>query len=147
MRNEETKRDKRETVQITKSTKELGIIAVAGGGQDVVSDNMANGTPSKNINNVKANWVVGFEEANIFLGTNITGFKVGDSILLGQALFGHVLSLEVEEDEPAQEQGEASAEADDKWCVQLSFNAAEAVSFGGGGELGEGGFGPGVEGS
>ena len=41
-----------------KSFEELGIIAVAGSGQDVVSDDVADGTPSEDVDDVEANWVV-----------------------------------------------------------------------------------------
>lgn len=102
---------------------------------------MANGTPSKNINDVEANWVIGFQKANVFLSTNISSFEVGNSILLRQALFGNVFSLEVEEDKPTQEQGEASAEADNKRWVELSFNGTKILSGGGSGDLREGSFG------
>lgn len=72
---------------------------------------MANGTPSKDVHDVEANGVVGFEEANVLLGASVAGFEVGHPVLLRQSLLGHILPLEVEEDEPPQEEGQPRAEA------------------------------------
>lgn len=86
-----------------KSFKELGIIAIARSGQDVVSHYVTNGAPGQNIYNVEANRVIRFEEAHILLGSGVSCLKMGYSILLRQALLGHILSLEVEEHKPPQE--------------------------------------------
>ena len=53
---------------VLKSAEELGVIAVAGGGKDVVSHDVADGAPSQDINDVETNRVVGFEEAYVLLG-------------------------------------------------------------------------------
>lgn len=113
-----------------RSVKELGIIAVAGSGQDVVSNDVANGTPSEDVDDVEANWVVGFEEANVLLGPSVAGLEVREAVLL-RHLLRHVLPLEVEEDEPPQEEGEPCAEAyHQRWVERLCLHNAP---FGGGG--------------
>ncbi len=85
-------------------SEEVGIIAVAGGGEDVVSDDVADGSPGENVNDVETDGVVGFEEADVLLSPRIAGLEVGQSVLLGD-LLGHVLPLEIEEDEAAEEEG------------------------------------------
>lgn len=60
---------------------------------------MANGAPSKNVDDVKADRVIGLEEADILLSPDVTGLEVGLPVLL-RDLLCNVLSLEVEEDEP-----------------------------------------------
>lgn len=83
------------------SAKEVGIITIAGGGQDIVSNNVTNGTPSENINNVKPHRIIRLENSYKLLSPDISSFEVRLSVLLRQALLGHILSLEVEKDEPA----------------------------------------------
>ena len=130
-----------------KSAKECRVIAIASGGQDVVSNNMANGAPSQDINNVESNRVIGFEEADILLGTCITSLKVCEAVLL-RHLLCHVLPLEVEEHKPSQEEGEASAEAYHKGWVEFSSNTTLWNNpFGGGAHFGWWGFGEPCEGS
>lgn len=73
---------------------------------------MSKRTPRKNIDDVESDRVVGFEKADVFLGTFIAGLEVGEPVLL-RHLFGHVFPLEGEEHEPAQEKREAGAQADD----------------------------------
>jgi len=107
-----------------KATWEAGVpvIAIAGCGQDVVGNNMANGSPSKNINNVETNWIIWFQEANIFLGTLISCLKVSQTILL-RHLFCHVLPLEVKEHKPSQKEWYPCAQAYDQWWVKLCFHS------------------------
>ncbi|CAL5392337.1 unnamed protein product [Camellia sinensis] len=132
------------------SSKELGIISIARGSKYIVSNDVSNGTPSQDIDDVEPNWVVGFEETHILFGSRITSFEMGHTVLFGN-LFGHILSLEIEEHEPAQKQGQTSAETDDQRCVQFGFNGAAGSFFGcefdGGYGFGEGewGFGGGSE--
>ena len=115
------------------SAKEARIVAIARSGQDIVSNDVTNRTPSKNIDDVESNRVVRFQEANVFLGTIISGFEVGFAVLL-RNLFGHILSLEVEEDEPTKEEGETSAEAyNDGWAELGSHDGGGRSSSGGGG--------------
>lgn len=91
---------------------------------------MANGTPRQNIHNVEPNRVVGLEKAHVLLCPRIPCFKVRLSILR-RHLFGHVFSLEVEEHEPAQKQGQPCAQTDHYGCTQLSFNPAVELLLGG----------------
>ena len=85
---------------MNESAKEAWIVAIARSGQDIVSNDVTNRTPSKNIHDVESNRVVRFQEAYVLLGTIISRFEVGLPVLL-RHLFSHILSLEVEEDEPA----------------------------------------------
>lgn len=101
--------------------KECRVIAIASGGQDVVSNNMTNGTPSQDINYVESNRVIGFEETDILLGTCVTSLEVCEPVLL-RHLLCHVLPLEVEEHKSPQEEGEASAEAYHKGRVEFSLH-------------------------
>lgn len=102
---------------------------------------MTNRSPSQYINDVEPNWIIRFEEAHVLLGTRVPCFEMGHPVLLGQALFGHVLSLEVEENESAKKQREASAQADDQGGVEFCFDGETGSFFGGGcGEF-DGGFG------
>ncbi|PON88876.1 hypothetical protein TorRG33x02_153910, partial [Trema orientale] len=105
-------------------SKELWIVAVAGRGQDVVSDDVANGAPSQDIDDVEPNRVVGLEQAHVLASSLVSSLVVGHSVLLGQTLFGHVFSLEVEEHESAQEEGQPCAQAYHQRWVQLCFDAA-----------------------
>lgn len=93
------------------SAKELGIIAVAGGGQDVIGDDVADGAPSEDVDDVEADGVIRFQEADILLRSDVAGLKVRHSVLLRKSLFGHVLPLKVEEHEPAQEERQSRAKA------------------------------------
>jgi len=133
-------------MECLKAAKEAGvpIIAIASSGQDVVGDDVADGTPSKNINNVETNWVIWFQKADIFLGTLISGLEMSHSVLL-RHLLRHVFSLEIEEDESTQEEGESSAEADHQKWAQLCFHNQAATAAGddglGSGEPGGGGKG------
>ena len=43
---------------------------------------MINGTPSKEIHDIEANWAIGFEEANVLFGTSVTSLEVGHPVLL-----------------------------------------------------------------
>ncbi|GAB2302696.1 hypothetical protein Dimus_036693 [Dionaea muscipula] len=101
------------------STKEFGVVAVAGGGQDVVSDNVPDGTPREDVYDVEADGVVRLEEADVLLGPGVAGLEVGQPVLLRQPLLRHVLPLEVEEYEPPQEQRQPRAQADHHRRVQL----------------------------
>lgn len=83
------------------SVEEVGVVAVARCGQDVVSHNVTNGTPSEDVDDVEANRVVGFEEADVLFGPGVSRLEVGHAILLRQTLFGHVFPLEAEEHEPS----------------------------------------------
>lgn len=117
-----------------KSVKELGIIAVAGSGQDVVSNDVADGTPSEDVDDVEANRVVGFEEADVLLGPRVTGLEVREAVLL-RHLLRHVLPLEVEEHEPPQEEGQPCAQAyHQRWVQRLCLyhNTPFGVTAGGG---------------
>ncbi|MED6109431.1 hypothetical protein PIB30_033510 [Stylosanthes scabra] len=104
--------------------KETGVVAVAGGGQDVVSNDVAKGTPSQYINKVESHGIVGFEDANILLCTRVTSLEVCDPVLLRQPLLRHVLPLEVEEHEPPQEQRQPCAQAYHQRWAQLSSHAS-----------------------
>lgn len=109
------------------SAKELGIIAVAGGGQDVVGDDVADGAPSEDVDDVEADGVIRFQEADILLSSDVTGLEVRHSVLLRKSLLGHVLPLEVEEDEPAQEERQPRAKAYHHRRVQLRSNRARSL--------------------
>lgn len=106
------------------SFKELGIIAIARGSQDIVSHNVTNRTPSQNIHNVEPNRVIGLEEAHILLSPSVPSLEMCHPVLLRQPLLGHILSLEVEEHKPPKEERETGAQADDQRWVQLSFHNA-----------------------
>lgn len=79
---------------------ELGIVAIARGSKNVVSDDVSNGAPGKNVDDVEPNRVVGLEKADILLGPGVSGLVVCLAILL-RHLLGYILSLEVEEHEPS----------------------------------------------
>ena len=91
---------------------------------------MANRSPSKNIYNIESDGIVGLEQAGDFLGAGISGLEVRLPVLRRQ-LLGHVLSLEIEEDEAAEEEGETRAEADHDRSVELRFDAWSARNGGG----------------
>lgn len=131
-------------------SKEAGVVAIAGGGKNIVGDDVADGAPGEDIDDVESHGVVGFEEADVFLGADVAGFEVGNAVLL-RHLLRHVFPLEVEEHEPAQEQGQPSAQADHHRRVQLRLDAqglpgAQGAAEGGGGGLHGEGVGGLVEG-
>lgn len=103
----------------TAKLEELGIVAIAWRGQDVVSHDVTNGSPGQNVHDIEPNWVVRFEEADVLLGPYIPCLEMALPVLLGQPLFADVLPLEVEEYEPPQKQGHPCAQAYHQRRVQL----------------------------
>ncbi|XBH70683.1 hypothetical protein VPH35_098293 [Triticum aestivum] len=93
------------------SAEEGWVVSVAGGGEDVVGDDVADGAPGEDVDEVEADGVVGLEDARELLGALVAGLEVGLAVLLGD-LLRHVLPLEVEEDEAAHHQRQPRAEAD-----------------------------------
>lgn len=101
------------------STEEFGVIPIARRSQDIVGNNMPNGPPCKDVHYIEAHWIIGLEQASVLLRPGVPGLEMGLPVLLRQPLLRDVLPLEVEEHEPAQEEGEARAEADDEGRAEL----------------------------
>ncbi|MFS7940906.1 hypothetical protein Hanom_Chr05g00469831 [Helianthus anomalus] len=62
--------------------KKVRIITIARGSQNIVSHNMSNGTPCKNINNIKPDRIIRLQKTNILLSPCIPSLKMSDTILL-----------------------------------------------------------------
>ena len=71
------------TYQENQSAKELGIIAVAAGSQDIVSNDMTYGTPSQDVDDVESNRIVRLQEAHVLFSSRVPGLEVGQPVLLG----------------------------------------------------------------
>lgn len=100
-------------------SKEIGIVAVAGGGQDVVGDDVAQRPPREHVDDVEPDRVVGLEQAGVLLRPLVAGLEVRYPVLLRQPLLRHVLALEAEEDEAAEEERQPRAEANHQRRAQL----------------------------
>ncbi|KAF7831217.1 photosystem 1 subunit 5 [Senna tora] len=129
-----------------RSSEEFGVISIARRGQDVVRDDVADGSPGQDVHDVESHGVVGLEEAHVLLGARVSRLEMGQPVLL-RHLLRHVLPLEVEEHEPPHEQRQPRAEADHHRGIQLRLDRETAASArrasggggrGRGGELGEG---------
>jgi hypothetical protein len=112
------KRSSRTRSQEHERSEEVGVVSVAGGGEDVVRDDVAERAPCEDVDEVEADGVVGLEQPGVLLGAHVAGLEVRLAVLL-RHLFCHVLPLEVEEDEAAQEERHTRAEADHQRRVQL----------------------------
>jgi hypothetical protein len=99
-------------------SEEVGVVSVAGGGEDVVGDDVAERAPGEDVDEVEAHGVVGLEQGRELLGALVAGVEVRLAVLRGH-LLRHVLPLEVEEDEAAQEERHARAQADHQRRAQL----------------------------
>lgn len=84
---------------------------------------MSDGSPHEHVHDVEPDRVIGLEQACVLLRPRVAGLEVRHAVLLWQ-LLRHILALKVEEDEPAKEEGEAGAEADDQGWVQLRTDRA-----------------------
>lgn len=114
-------------MHIIRGLEEAGVIAIARSSKDVVSNDVANGAPCKDVDDVEPDGVVGLEESDVLLGPDVAGVEVGLPVL-ARHLLGQVLPLESEEDEPAQEEGEAGAQADHQRRVELRPDGAAAAN-------------------
>lgn len=80
---------------------------------------MAQRPPREHVDDVEPDRIVGLEQAGELLGPLVAGLEVRYPVLLRQPLLRHVLALEAEEDEAAEEERQPRAEADHQRRAQL----------------------------
>ena len=90
-------------------TEEAGIVSIRRSGKYIIRNDVSERAPSEDINNIKSNRIIRFQQSGELARSHISRLEVRNPVLLRQALLRQVLSLEIEEHEPTQKERQARA--------------------------------------